>query len=128
MKQTSTEWRLTVYLVDGRKHHRERVDEVVARAVQRGISGVTVFEGIGGFGRGHHLHEGTLWHQADEMPLMMTTVDNPTAVAAFADLIEELLPGSVCVVDQVEAIRYRRSSEPHHRRWSRRKRRTGEPG
>ena len=79
-------WRLTVLIGDGERWHRRPLfEEIVRRAQQRGMAGVTVLHGIEGFGAGgtqpvdklgRDLHpvEPVADHRA-------TTVDNDDALA-----------------------------------------------
>jgi PII-like signaling protein len=100
---------LTVYVAEPHVgDRRSKVDELLRRAAQTGMSGGTVIAAHQGFGR-HHSHQPTLWHRADETPLTAIFVDRPERIEAFLAIVDEVLPDAVAVTEHVRAIRYIRA-------------------
>lgn len=97
--------RLTIHLAQTRGQ-RERITEFLEHIATLGVSGASVFPGICGFGRGHHLHELHHGHRADEMPVQIIIVDEPGIVDDVVNALKTLLPQAVAVLDEVTAIRY----------------------
>lgn len=88
---------------------RSKVDELLRAAVTAGMSGGTVLAAYQGFGRRHE-HEPTIWHRPDETPLTVIFVDRAERIEAFLVVVDEVLPDSVAITEQVRSIRYIR---PH---------------
>lgn len=101
---------LTLYIAEPHLHdRRSRVDELLHRAAESGMSGGTVLQACRGFGR-RHSHEATIWHAADETPLTVIFIDTAERIDHVLALLDEVLPDAVAVTEQVHAIRYIR---PH---------------
>lgn len=109
--RTIEHWqRLVVYTAEPPSRGRPTtLTALLAQAATAGIAGATVLAGSGGYGR-HHTHQSTLLHGADKTPLVLVIVDEPDRIRAFLPRLRELLPDAVATVDDVEAIRYQRSS------------------
>ena len=102
---------LTLYVAEPHLHDRRcKVDELLRRAAQAGMSGGTALAAYQGFGRRHE-HEPTLWHRVDETPLTLLFVDTPERIEDLLTLIDETIPDAVAVTEQVRTIRYIRPHE-----------------
>lgn len=100
--------RLTIHLAQTHGQN-EQITAFLEHIATLGISGASVFPGVCGFGRGHHLHELHHGHRADETPLEIIIVDEAEPVDDVVQAMKTLLPQAVAVIDEVTAIRYGRS-------------------
>lgn len=76
--------------------------ELLKRARQHKLAGVTVLEGVTGFGASGTLHETHLFR--DDAPLSFVVVDAPERIDAFVARTEDLLADVVVLVDDVTIL------------------------
>jgi hypothetical protein len=86
-------------LVDeaARHHHLPLYSEIVHRAHKQGLAGASVFRGIEGFGRSHHLHESRKLDLGAHLPVVVVIVDEEPRIREFATEIRALV-GEIAVV------------------------------
>lgn len=107
MRTTARATRLTIHCAQPYRH-RQEIDEFLKHINTLGISGASVFPGISGFGRGHHLHDINHGHHADETPIMIIVVDDSGTINDVLRAMHTLLPHAVGITDDVVTIRYDR--------------------
>jgi uncharacterized protein len=66
------------------------------------IRGATVFQGLAGFGRKHHLHHPQTLGSFDERPLMIVFIDEDSSVQAVLPHIRDVVKGGLIVTKRVE--------------------------
>ncbi|MGZ4666014.1 MAG: DUF190 domain-containing protein [Frankiaceae bacterium] len=99
--------RLTVMVGENdRWQHKRLCDEIIRRARDAGLAGVTVERGIEGFGRAGRLRTSRIVDLSQDLPLAIMIVDSAERVAAFLPELEGLIPDGMAVLDDVEMIRY----------------------
>ena len=99
--------RLTIYIGEGDRHgHHSLSVEIVRRAHQTGLAGVSVFRGVEGYGKSNHIHTTRILSLSDDLPVSIVIVDGAEAVMAFADEILELVEGGLITVEDVEVLHY----------------------
>lgn len=95
--------RLTVLLrVQDHAGHHSLMVELVKRARKGNVAGVTVYEGVTGFGASGSLHRTRLWR--DDAPLSLVVVDEPDRVEGYLAAIGDLLSDVMVVVDDVTIL------------------------
>ncbi len=99
---------LTLYVAEPHVGNRKsKVDQVLREAVKIGAAGGTVLAAYQGFGR-RVAHEPTLWHRADETPLMVIFVDTEERITKLLAIIEAVLPDTIAFRQNVHSVQYRR--------------------
>ncbi|SHE50619.1 DUF190 domain-containing protein [Streptoalloteichus hindustanus] len=108
MRWAGAALRMTVFVgEDDTWEHRPLHHEIVRRAHDAGLAGVSVFRGIEGYGGSDRVHTTRLLSLAADLPVMVVLVDTPERVRGFLPRVEELLAGGGLVtLDDVEAIRF----------------------
>ncbi|AEW96519.1 MULTISPECIES: DUF190 domain-containing protein [Streptomycetaceae] len=99
--------RLTVFtdLAD-RCAGRPRYAEIVRLGRQRGLRGMSVLRGIGGYGRSGVVREGGLLRPPRDLPVMVVAVDTAEAIESFLPVLERIAPENLIVLDEVRAVRF----------------------
>jgi PII-like signaling protein len=97
--------RLTIWCrADDRgPHHRALVVEVLRRAKQVPVAGATVQEAQVGFGASRRIRHPGLWR--DDAPLRIEVVDRQDRIDRFLALLEDLRPGLVLTVQEVQVTK-----------------------
>jgi uncharacterized protein len=99
--------RLTIMVGESDQFHGRPVyTEVVHRAHRAGLAGASVFRGIEGFGRSHHVHTTRLLSLSEDLPVLVVVVDAEHKVRAFLPGLEDLAIEGLVMIEPVEVVRY----------------------
>jgi PII-like signaling protein len=96
---------------DQARHHPVYT-ELVHRAHRAGLAGASVFRGIEGFGRSHHIHTTRLLSLSEDLPVAVVIVDTEERIRGFLADIEDLEIEGLVIVEPVEVVRYAGRAEP----------------
>jgi uncharacterized protein len=69
--------------------YRLLYEHVVYMAKDHGISGVTVYRGIMGYGKSSKISSSKFWELTEKLPVVIEIIDTAEAVQAFYKLIED---------------------------------------
>ncbi len=80
---------------------------VVRLAKEKGVSGVTVYRGIMGYGQSSkHIHSSKFWELTEKLPVTIEIVDQTSVVENFYDILEpelsEMPKGCLVTLEPVE--------------------------
>jgi uncharacterized protein len=104
--------RLTILIGEqDRVGHGSLATEIVKRAHAAGVAGVTVFRGVEGYGKSHHIHTTRILSLSDDLPVCIVMVDSAPAIEAIAEQLLELVEVGLVTVEDVDVLRYGR--DPH---------------
>lgn len=86
---------LTIFLYD---HKRDRAEplyhQILKKAKEEGMKGVTVFRGIEGYGRRRRIHSTMLFETLQQLPFMILMIDTEHKINAFLPTLKQLLQDS----------------------------------
>jgi uncharacterized protein len=95
--------RLTIFVeYADRARHRPVYFEILKRARQAGLSGLTTFQGELGYGQSGRLHHSHVLLQ--DSPLSIVIVDRPDQIDAFVAGIGGLVSEALMVIADVDVI------------------------
>jgi uncharacterized protein len=98
-------WRLTILIGDdARWRRRPLYDEIVRRAAQRGLAGVTVLHGVEGFGAGGRVHTDRILSLCEDLPVQVIAVDKEERIRDFLPQVEELVVDGLVLLDEVTVV------------------------
>jgi PII-like signaling protein len=99
---------------DGKPLHQAIVESMRANE----ISGVTVYQGVHGYGENEGIRRGNIHLASSDRPITITVVEAEEKIRTFLPFIEEMVQGGLVALSDVEMIRYThdfRSSERRSR-------------
>jgi PII-like signaling protein len=100
--------RLTIFIGETDQfEHRPLYTEIVERAHAAGLAGATVVRGIEGFGASSHIHTTRILRLSEDLPVVITIVDEAARIDAFLPVLDELITEGLVVRDEIEVITYR---------------------
>jgi PII-like signaling protein len=80
------------------------------------IAGVTVYQGILGYGANRRIHkEGTL-HLSHDRPIMLSVVDTEEKLRAYFPILDSMVQQGLVVLSNVEVIKYTHDYQGEERR------------
>ncbi len=85
-------------------HGRPLHEYIMHHLLHHHIRGATVFQGLAGFGRKHHLHFPKTLASFDERPLMIVFIDEDEAVRAVLPHIREVVREGLIATKRVEIV------------------------
>ena len=99
-------WRLTILIGDdARWRRRPLYDEIVRRAAERGLAGVTVLHGVEGFGAGGRVHTDRILSLCEDLPVQVIAIDEEQRIREFLPQVEELVTDGLVLLDEVAVVR-----------------------
>lgn len=96
---------MRIYVRERDRWRGRPLHEVIVESLRaHDIAGVTVYQGIAGYGAGSRLHKGKPVNAGP--PMMLSVVDTEERIHAYLPLLDELMPHGLVVLSDVEVIKY----------------------
>ena len=89
---------------------RPLYEAIVAKCIQLGLSGATVYRGLEGFGASARIHHARSLSISKNAPIMVSVIDKEEQIQKLIPHLDRMIVGGLVVSSAVEAIRYSRSS------------------
>ena len=86
--------------------HRPVYSEIVVLARESGLAGATVVRGIESFGRRSIVHTSRLVSLSNDLPVVITIIDEDAKIRAFLPTVAELVKGGIVTVEDVAVLHY----------------------
>ena len=83
---------------------------IVAKCMQIGIAGATVFRGIEGFGASARIYHARSLSLSKLAPVMVTVIDTEDQIQKLIPYLDQMIEGGLVASSRVEVIRYARDS------------------
>jgi PII-like signaling protein len=80
------------------------------------IAGVTVYQGILGYGANRRIHKDTALHLSHDRPMMLSVVDSEEKLRAFFPILDSMVQQGLVVLSDVDMIKYSHNYEGEERR------------
>jgi len=81
---------------------------IVAKCMQLGIAGATVFRGLNGFGASARIYHARSLSFSKLAPIMVTVIDTEEQIERLIPHLDEMIEGGLVASSSVEVIRYTR--------------------
>lgn len=80
------------------------------------IAGVTVYQGILGYGANRRIHKDSALHLSHDRPVMLSVVDAEEKLLAYFPILDEMVQQGLVVLSDVDIIKYTHNFETTERR------------
>jgi PII-like signaling protein len=80
------------------------------------IAGVTVYQGILGYGANRRIHRDTALHLSHDRPILLSVIDTEEKLRAFFPVLEAMIQQGLVVLSDVDIITYAHDFEASERR------------
>jgi PII-like signaling protein len=111
MKEQFQARMLRIHFGEGDKWHGKPLHEaILAKCVELGMAGATVYRGIEGFGASTRIHHASHWTFSKDAPIMLTIIDKEERIAVLIPHLDEMVEEGLIATSSVEVIRYTRAS------------------
>jgi PII-like signaling protein len=96
----------------GKPLHKALVESMRAND----IAGVTVYEGIVGYGANRRVHKETTLNLSHDRPMMLSVVDTEEKLRAFFPILDQMVLQGLVVLSDVDVIKYTHNYREDERR------------
>lgn len=81
-------------------------EQIVYKAKELDMAGVTVVRGIMGFGASSRLHTAKLLRLSEDMPLVIEIVDSEEYINRLLPFLDEVIEEGLITIERVRILRY----------------------
>ena len=85
-------------------------EAIVAKCVELGIAGATVYRGIEGYGASTRIRHASHWKFSTDAPVMLSVIDTEEQIDKLIPHLDAMVQEGLVAISRVEVIRYSRSS------------------
>lgn len=112
MKEQFQARMLRLHFTEGDKWGgRPLYEAIVAKCIELGLSGATVFRGLEGFGASARIYHSRSLSISKNAPIMVTVIDRQEQIEKLIPHLDRMIEGGLVASSTVEATRYSRSSK-----------------
>ena len=98
---------MRIFIGENDKWHDKPLYKALVEAMRANdIAGVTVYQGILGYGANRRIHKDGALHLSHDRPIMLSVVDNEEKLRAFAAILDEMVQQGLVVLSDVDIIKY----------------------
>jgi PII-like signaling protein len=80
------------------------------------IAGVTVYQGILGYGANRRIHRDTALHLSHDRPIMLSVLESEEKLRAFFPILDDMVQQGLVVLSDVDIIKYTHNYKEEERR------------
>ncbi len=89
-------------------------EAIVAKCMELGMAGATVYRGIEGYGASTRIHHASHWTFSKDAPIMLTIIDREEQIEKLIPHLDSMVEEGLIAMSRVEVIRYSRNPEKAH--------------
>lgn len=110
---------MRIFIGENDKWHDKPLYKALVESMRANdIAGVTVYQGILGYGANRRIHKDTALHLSHDRPMMLSVVDTEERLRAFFPVLDQMVQQGLVVLSDVDVIKYthgvaRAQKEPH---------------
>jgi len=98
---------MRIYLGENDRWHDKPLYQALVECMRaNNLAGVTVYQGILGYGANRRLHERKTLHLSQDRPIMLSVVDTEEKLQAFLPILDEMFQQGLVVLSDVEIVKY----------------------
>jgi PII-like signaling protein len=108
---------MRIFIGENDKWHDKPLHKALVESMRANdIAGVTVYQGILGYGANRRIHkEGTL-HLSHDRPMMLSVVDIEAKLRSFFPILDGMVQQGLVVLSDVDVIKYSHNYQEEERR------------
>ncbi|MGA3011505.1 MAG: DUF190 domain-containing protein [Terracidiphilus sp.] len=86
-------------------------EAIVAKCVELGMAGATVYRGIEGFGASTRVRHASHWKLSPDAPMMLSIIDTEEQIGKLIPHLDAMVQEGLVAMSRVEVIRYSRAPD-----------------
>jgi len=98
---------MRIYLGESDRWHDKPLYKALVECMRaNNIAGVTVYEGIMGYGANRRLHQRKTLHLSHDRPIMLSVIETEEKLRAFLPILDDMFQRGLVVLSDVEIVKY----------------------
>lgn len=85
-------------------------EAIVAKCLELGMAGATVYRGIEGYGASTRIHRASHWKFSKDAPIMLSIIDTEEQIEKLMPHLDVMVEEGLIAMSSVEVIRYSRAA------------------
>ena len=108
---------MRIFIGENDKWHDKPLHRALVESMRANdIAGVTVYQGILGYGANRRMHKDTALHLSHDRPMMLSVVDTEEKLRAFSPILDGMVQQGLVVLSDVDIIKYTHNYQETERR------------
>ena len=108
---------MRIFVGENDKWHDKPLHKALIESMRANdIAGVTVYQGILGYGANRRMHKDTALHLSHDRPMMLSVVDTEEKLRAFFPILDSMVQQGLVVLSDVDIIKYTHNYQGEERR------------
>ncbi len=108
---------MRIFFGENDKWHDKPLHKALIESMRANdIAGVTVYQGILGYGANRRIHRDTALHLSHDRPIMISVVDTEEKLQAYLPILDSMIQQGLVVLSDVDIIKYSHGSESEESR------------
>jgi PII-like signaling protein len=98
---------MRIYIGENDQWHNKPLHEALVESLRANdIAGVTVYQGILGYGANRRIHQQTALNLSHDHPIMLSIVETEEKLLAFVPILDDMVKQGLVVLSDVDIIKY----------------------
>jgi PII-like signaling protein len=107
LKRESKAKLMRIYIGENDKWRGKPLHKALIESMRANdIAGVTVYQGILGYGANRRIHKDSALHLSHDRPVMLSVVDTEEKLRAYFPILDEMVQQGLVVLSDVDIIKY----------------------
>lgn len=108
---------MRIFIGENDKWHEKPLHKALIEGMRANdIAGVTVYQGILGYGANRRVHKEGALHLSHDRPMMLSVVDTEEKLRSFFPILDDMVQQGLVVLSDVEVIKYTHDYHEEERR------------
>ena len=108
---------MRIFIGENDKWHDKPLHKALIESMRANdIAGVTVYQGILGYGANKRIHKDTTLHPSHDRPMMLSVVDTEEKLRAYFPILDSMVQQGLVVLSDVDIIKYTHNYQGGDRR------------
>lgn len=108
---------MRIFIGENDKWHDKPLHRALVESMRANdIAGVTVYQGILGYGANRRIHKDSALHLSHDRPMMLSVVDTEEKLRAFSPILDGMVQQGLVVLSDVDIIKYTHNYQEAQRR------------
>src|ERR1700693_3709802 len=104
---------MRIYIGENDKWHDKPLYQALVESLRANdIAGVTVYQGILGYGANRRIHQQKTMHLSHDRPIMLSVVDTEEKLRAFTPILDDMVAQGLVVLSDVDIVKYTHTMPP----------------
>jgi len=108
---------MRIYIGENDKWHGKPLHKALIESMRANdIAGVTVYQGILGYGANRRIHKDSALHLSHDRPVMLSVVETENKLQAYFPILDDMVQQGLVVLSDVDIIKYTHNVSTAERR------------